>query len=143
VNDDQEHVLRVPGVDLADLSTARAFVRRQLMASVPEDVIRDLELIASELVTNVWAHATRSSVNLGVSVSADRATFTVESVNAASWFAPDVADWTMAPPEQLTGRGLAVVRTVADGVDIDQRGMILVISAHRCLNTASDSTSTV
>jgi anti-sigma regulatory factor (Ser/Thr protein kinase) len=137
MNDDEERVLRVPGVELADLSMARAFVRSQLTPSVPERVVRDLELIASELVTNVWAHAVPASVNLGVSLKDDRVTVTVESANAASWFAPEVADWTMASPEQLTGRGLAVVRAIADGVDIDQRGAILVISAHRCLKPGS------
>ena len=132
MSDDDARVLRVPGVELADLSMARAFVRGQLSHTVPEQVVRDLELIASELVTNVWAHAAPASVNLGVSVSEDRATVIVESANAASWFAPDVADWKMAEPDELTGRGLGVVRAIADGVDIDQRGAMLVISAHRC-----------
>ena len=140
VNDD--HVLRVPGVELADLSMARSFVRSELTPAVPEDVVSDLVLIASELVTNVWAHAAPASVNLGVSVTGDRATVTVESINPAAWFAPDVADWTMAAPEELTGRGLAVVRTIADGVDIDQRGLTLVISAHRCLNAGSGNNAT-
>ena len=131
MNDDQQHVLHVPGVEVADLSLARWFVRRQLEPSVPENVVHDLELVASELVTNACAHAAPASVRVGVGTASGRATVTVEWTSSTPSFLPDVADWTMAAPQELTGRGLAVVRSIADDVEIEQRDGRLVIAAHR------------
>jgi anti-sigma regulatory factor (Ser/Thr protein kinase) len=131
MSDDEVRVLQVPGVEVEDVPMARWFVRHHLSPIVSEDVIRDLELAASELVTNAWAHEACATVAIGISVAGGRATVTVVSTSPATALLPDVAEWTMPAPHEPVGRGLAVVREVADDVEIEQRGASLTISVHR------------
>ena len=141
MSDDAQHVLRVPDVEVADVPVARRFVRRFLTPDVPAEVVSDLELIASELVTNAWAHAAPATVSVGVSVTAGRATVTVESVNSAASLMSDVTEWKMPAPFERGGRGLGIVRELADDIEIEQRGRNLVIAAHRDFNRSAANAS--
>ena len=133
-----EHVLWVPGVESADVPLVRNFVRSRLDRLVPDEVARDLELAASELVTNAWAHASPATVAVGVSVTAERATISVTCTSSSDSLLHDVTEWTMPAPDELEGRGLGIVRATTDGVEIEQRGSSLAISVHRELTLGPD-----
>jgi len=45
----------------------------------------------------------------------------------------------MPAPDARAGRGMAIVREVADDVEIEQRGASLSISVHRDLNRPRES----
>jgi anti-sigma regulatory factor (Ser/Thr protein kinase) len=119
----------VISADLANVSTVRRFVKAVLLGA-PDDVVSDLQLAASELVTNAIEHGHGDEV--AVEVSADRSRFelAVTSTDAAADIAPPV-DW--APPEASAraGRGLGIVGEIADDVDVQRRGSLLTIRVIR------------
>ena len=131
MNDDEVRVLQVPGVEVEDVQMARSFVRRHLSSVLSEDVVRDMELAASELVTNAWAHESCATVAIAIAVGGGRATVTIASTSPPTTLLADVEEWTMPAPNAPAGRGLAIVREVADNVEIEQRGASLAISVHR------------
>lgn len=113
--------------DLAEVGVARRFVRTNL-AGVPEPINADAQLIASELVTNAVEHGTGGPIVFELLCDDDAVAVTVESVGPA----PDVREvssWRVAPVEQITGRGLGIVRSIADRVEVIRRNGHLVITA--------------
>lgn len=110
-------------VDPASAAAARDFTRTMLSASgVPEEVTIDLVLATSELVTNAIEHGDGEQV--GVTVRVDDsgpewvATVTVSSMTDAAL--SDPVSWSIAPPDSASGRGLGIVRAVADTVTIER-----------------------
>ena len=130
VSEDVRGELRVPGIEAADVPVVRRFVR-ECLSDIPDGAARDLELIASELVTNAWTHGTLADVRVSVAVTRDRATVTVVSASQTTPLVAEVTDWTVPEPAQLGGRGLGIVRRLADDIEIDHSGFRLAISAHR------------
>ncbi len=112
---------------LAEVSTARCFVRTNLVG-MPEDVVVDAQLIASELVTNAIEHGVGGPVTVVVQRGVDAVAVAIESVGPA----PDVGavdDWRVADAEEISGRGLGIVRALADEVAVTRSPGRLVITA--------------
>ncbi len=118
---------------------ARMFVRRHISPIASNDVVRDLELAVSELVTNSWAHEACATVAIGISVTGGRATVTITSTSPPTDLLADVEEWTMPAAHARAGRGLAIVRRIADDVEIEQRGASLAISVHRDLDRSREN----
>lgn len=93
---------------------ARQFVVDSL-ADVPDDTVDDLKLVVSELVTNAIEHGMAETVHVGVGRSNDSVRLTVRGGRG---FIPNPAMQRMAPPEQLSGRGLQIVRSLTDDMAI-------------------------
>lgn len=113
--------------DLAEVGTARRFIRANL-ADVPDELNADAQLVASELVTNAVEHGTGGPVVVALRRESESLALTVESVGPA----PEVGavdEWEVAPVEEITGRGLGIVRSIADRVDVSRRDGRLVITA--------------
>ncbi|MEZ5297683.1 MAG: ATP-binding protein [Ilumatobacteraceae bacterium] len=101
----------------------------------PERIVRDAQLVASELVTNALEHGALGGVILDTTVTTEGVTLCITS-HGASERLPDPDDWTLPPASALTGRGLAVTRRLADPVRVakvpgavDDRDLIS-ITAH-------------
>lgn len=113
--------------DLAEVGSARRFIRANLV-DVSVELNADAQLVASELVTNAVEHGAGGPVVIALSRDGASVALTVESVGPA----PDVGavdEWQMAPAEEITGRGLGIVRSIADRVEVIRRNGRLVITA--------------
>lgn len=113
--------------DLAEVGVARRLVRRNL-TDVPDALNADAQLIASELVTNAVEHGNGDRVVLALRRDCDAVALTVESIGPA----PNVLgvdDWEIAPAHHITGRGLGIVRSIADRVEVRRPNGRLVITA--------------
>jgi anti-sigma regulatory factor (Ser/Thr protein kinase) len=97
-------------------------------------VVDDLELVASELITNAIVHprpAPEAVVHVHIEV-ADLVALSVANVGSAGDI-PPVDAWLPAPPGALSGRGLGIVRRLCDEVAVEQRGDLAVVSCRRQL----------
>jgi anti-sigma regulatory factor (Ser/Thr protein kinase) len=106
-----------PGVDAA---TRARRALDELEASVPEPVMRDLELLVSEVVTNAVRHAGASRGDLiGLSVEVGRDRVRVEVADPGPGFEPAPAVPTMF---QESGWGLYLVGQLSDrwGVEVER-----------------------
>lgn len=117
---------------------ARRFVRRTLGDSVPAAVSRDLQLIMSELFTNAVQHGHGGRVKVTVQRSAGLAGVSVDSRGRAPNVGP-IVDWTVAEPPSVTGRGLGVVRELADEVTVERGDDHFVVTARRAIRQTSDA----
>jgi anti-sigma regulatory factor (Ser/Thr protein kinase) len=103
---------------MQNVGAARRFVRAALQDVVPNDVVADLALATSELVTNAFEHGP-SAVVVTTRIDAEQASVSVRS-SATDGLSRDVASWKTAPPERLSGRGLGIVSSVADDVEVQR-----------------------
>lgn len=115
---------------MANVSAARRFVREILEGRVPDAALRDLTLATSELVTNAFEHGPRQPIRLTVHCDDDEASITVVSRGDAARV-PDVESWTTARADRVSGRGLGIVRQVADDIDVTRSGDGVTITVHR------------
>lgn len=113
--------------DLAEVGAARRFVRKSL-ADVPDALNADVQLIASELITNAVEHGTGDRVSFVLRLDDGAVALTVESIGPAP-NVRDVGSWQVAPAAHITGRGLGIVRSIADCVEVSRRDGRLVITA--------------
>lgn len=125
--------------DLANVPVARRFVRRSLLHLVEphgtDDVITDLELASSELVTNAIQHGTGQAV--AVTVACDRERVVLQVTSTGNTDQVDPSDrWQVADPASITGRGLGIVRALADRVSVHHRADELRITVERRLPAA-------
>ncbi|MET0459254.1 MAG: ATP-binding protein [Ilumatobacteraceae bacterium] len=120
-----------PGQVAAARHAVVAFLTEQ---GVPSNIVDDLELLTSELVTNAIIHpdATGDQV-VGVQVDAsDTVVISVSNVGPAAAI-PPVDDWLPAPPLAVSGRGLGIVRRLCDSVSVEQHGDLTIVSCRRRL----------
>ncbi|MEU3540494.1 ATP-binding protein [Streptomyces paromomycinus] len=99
---------------------ARTYAREAVEAAVPgisEDSLADVQLIVSELVTNAYRYGTEPGDRVGVSVDAQPAGARVEVHDPARRRPRPKA----LGQESERGRGLHVVREIADRWGIDDR----------------------
>ncbi|HWL43971.1 MAG TPA: ATP-binding protein [Ilumatobacter sp.] len=120
--------------DSASITIARRFVARTFAGRVPRDVIADLVLVTSELVTNAIEHGygadgERGPVHVAAQVGSASATVSVRSPGDDRLADPD--DWEIPTPEVRTGRGLGIVRRVSDHVEVVRQDDQVEISASR------------
>jgi anti-sigma regulatory factor (Ser/Thr protein kinase) len=114
----------------SQVAHARRFVRQQLGTSVPNDVAADLQLVASELFTNAIEHGLGSVVEVAVESTPE---FVGVSV-ASDGIAPDVgavAGWSVAAADAPSGRGLGIVRALADELIVERADGRFVVTARR------------
>lgn len=116
--------------DFSNVRAARRFVQEVLVATAPEEVVTDLVLATSELVTNAVEHGAAESVHITVRVDGGDASVTVSSTGDVEQLA-DVTAWTIAEPEHRGGRGLGIIRELADRIALDRRGDVVEITVHR------------
>jgi anti-sigma regulatory factor (Ser/Thr protein kinase) len=115
---------------MANVGSARRFVREQLAGHAPAAVVDDLALVTSELVTNAFEHGSPEPVGLRVAVNAGSAAVTVTSRGDGERI-PAVDQWATATSEQLSGRGLGIVRAIADDIDVQRSSGSVTITVHR------------
>jgi anti-sigma regulatory factor (Ser/Thr protein kinase) len=114
--------------------TRHALVAFLVEHGVPSTIVDDLELIASELVTNAIVHPDDGGghpVRVEVETS-DTIVVAVSNVGSAAAI-PPVDEWVPAPPLAVSGRGLGIVRRLSDAVSVEQRGELTVVTCHRRL----------
>lgn len=124
---------------MSNVSAARRFVRTELEGRVPEEAVSDLMLATSELVTNAFEHGSPEPVRLTVRSNRGEASITVVSGGEASRV-PDVDRWTTARVDRVSGRGLGIVREIADDIDVERSAGTLAITVHRRFAPAEPST---
>lgn len=113
--------------DLAQVATARRFVRAAL-DDVSPTVNADAQLIASELVTNAVEHGRGTSVVIELQRRAAEIDVTVESEGPSPGVGA-VEEWRVASVDEITGRGLGIIRNVAKRVAVRRVHGRLVITA--------------
>ena len=122
--------------DTVNVAVARRFVRNALAAcDADEVVVADLELISSELVTNAILHATGDIVDISVSCDGNVVTLSVTSIGNDHQVGPS-RHWRIAEPDSITGRGLGIVRSLADRIEVRHRAGALQIVVERTLSAA-------
>ena len=115
---------------MGNVSAARRFVRNELAGRVPEEAVSDLMLATSELVTNAFEHGSSRPVRLTVRSNTDEASITVVSRGEGDRV-PDVDVWTTAGADRISGRGLGIVREIADDIHVERSGGGVAITVHR------------
>lgn len=115
---------------MANVSAARRFVRKELEGRIPADAVTDLMLATSELVTNAFEHGASQPVRLTVRCNREEASITVVSAGEGSRV-PDVDDWTTAQADRISGRGLGIVREIADDIKVERSDGSVAITVHR------------
>ena len=115
---------------MANVSAARRFVRTELQGRAPEEAVTDLMLATSELVTNAFEHGSQWPVRLTVRSNHNEASITVMSTGDGGRL-PDLSDWTTARVDRVSGRGLGIVREIADDVDVERSDGSVAITVHR------------
>jgi anti-sigma regulatory factor (Ser/Thr protein kinase) len=124
--------------DLTQVANVRRFVRSTLADLVPATVSSDLQLLASELVTNAIEHGASGSVFVEVTADDERAGLAVHSTGPSPGVGP-VDSWAVADAEAITGRGLGIVKAIADVVEMRQSRDALVVTVYRDLLARSDA----
>lgn len=114
---------------LADLALARRFVREQL-SDAPHDVVADFEIIVSELLTNAVEHGPLGPLGIQLERWKSGVSLKVDSPNPGTDLA-GADTWSVADVDQITGRGLGIVRRLADDVSVARSTNSLSITARR------------
>ena len=79
-----------------------------------EQIVGDLELAVSELATNVAQHADTDSIGVVVRCGVDRWTIEVDDADGLE----TLSDTALPGPDALSGRGLFIVQSVMDEVEL-------------------------
>lgn len=116
--------------EMASVRVARRFVQTVLPDAVPVDVASDLTLATSELVTNAVENGSGTAIQVTVRVAEDAASVTVTSTGESVPVAA-VEQWQIADADALSGRGLGIVRAVADEIEVARSGDSLAITLIR------------
>ena len=114
-----------------NVAVARRFVAERLVGVVTDpDVVADMRLAASELVTNAVEHGNSRPVELVLGVDTGVVSLSVTSHSPHDSVAP-VSHWAVAGPSEITGRGLGIVRALVDDVSVSRGGGRLTITLER------------
>lgn len=100
------------------IAHARRFVRHTF-DRCPPDLVADLTLIVSELVTNAVEHGSGEHVVVEAGLTTDQAVLRVESVGPAP-DVPDVACWAVGACSGTNGRGLGIIAQLATTVEVER-----------------------
>jgi anti-sigma regulatory factor (Ser/Thr protein kinase) len=116
-----------------NVAAARRFVAERLDGVSPDSrIVDDFRLATSELVTNAVEHGNHERVIIELAVKPDLVSLSVTSHSPYDHVAP-VCDWSVADADEITGRGLGIVRTLADDVSVSRGGGMLTITIERRL----------
>lgn len=95
----------------------RIAIAEHCAGRVPPEMMADLQLVASELVTNAYEHGARGVVTLDVTLDGDTATLTVTSTGNSSGIGHP-SNWVFPDTPTASGRGLALTRAVSEAVEL-------------------------
>lgn len=112
---------------------ARDFVVGELRRATASDrAVADFELIVSELVTNSVQYGSGAEIVVGVDAVTD-GWYTVSISSGVDGVLPplDPASWMVANAEMRSGRGLGIVRALADDLSVAVSDGRLVIVCRR------------
>jgi len=112
---------------------ARGFVRAELrQMGGTDEVIDDLDLVVSELMANAIQHGNGSDILVAVDGrSAMWFAVTVSNGVAASLPSMDPTKWAVAATERPSGRGLGIIRRLADEIDVAESAGQLHVTCRR------------
>lgn len=113
--------------DVAHVAAVRRFVRHHLPAA-PAALVDDVVLVASELATNGIEHGDGGDVIVEIGEYGRDVVLRVKSPGAS----PDLAspeDWDLTEHDAVSGRGLGIIRSVADEVVVHHTDSHLVTAA--------------
>ncbi|CAB4594938.1 MAG: hypothetical protein F2534_20425 [Actinobacteria bacterium] len=100
---------------------ARRLVRSVLVSQQADpDVVRDFEIVVSELVANAVEHGSGDTIVVGIDVTDGR--FWEVSLGSATTRRRPLGTWrrwSVAGPGARSGRGLGIVRRLMDEVRVD------------------------
>lgn len=114
---DDHLVLRFPAHP-EEIGPARHAVDEYLRArSVPGEIIEDLRLVTSELVTNGVVHGRPGWICVEVDLQRQIIRLRVTNDGPTAKI-PPVSEWRPAPGLALSGRGLGIVRQLVDEVEV-------------------------
>lgn len=107
------------------IGDARDFIRGVLRDdAVAPGIIDDVTLVVSELVTNAVGHGSGGPVTVRIETAPDEVVCVVRSTGGPL---PDPATWRFPGVSGRTGRGLAIVRALADAVEVEVDGSSVVL----------------
>ena len=107
---------RTFAADTAVIGMARRFVRDHVDAAAPHlNAIDDIELAASELVSNAIEHGAGPDFRVAVAIDDSSVVIEVTSGYVGNSL-PQLAQWDPPSAAAISGRGLHLVRTVSDEV---------------------------
>lgn len=107
------------------IGDARDFIRGVLRDdAVAPGIIDDVTLVVSELVTNAVGHGSGGPVTVRIETAPDEVVCVVRSTGGPL---PDPATWRSPGVSGRTGRGLAIVRALADAVEVEVDGSSVVL----------------
>ncbi|HQV56431.1 MAG TPA: ATP-binding protein [Ilumatobacteraceae bacterium] len=110
-----ERSIALPG-QRQSVRQARQFVVDYLTPVADPDIVDDFKLVASELVTNAIEYGAAQRVAVTVACSDGEIRLAVRGGRGTL---PDLETVQMAPPDQLSGRGLSIVRELTDSIHVD------------------------
>ena len=117
-----------------NVAAARRFVVDRLEGlELNAELIDDLRLATSELVTNAVEHGEARPVVVELGVDSDVVSLSVTSHSRGDAIGP-VSDWAVAGAAEVAGRGLGIVRSLADEVAVSRGDGCLTITVARQLN---------
>ncbi|MBA3606111.1 MAG: ATP-binding protein [Acidimicrobiia bacterium] len=118
-----------------DVAMARRAVRSFLIQhGVSMTVAEDVQMIASELVTNAVIHGRPGPIAVELELDAEvRLRVTNDGPAAA---VPSVAEWQVAASSARSGRGLGIVRRLSDDCEVGGDGGRTTITVRRALPDA-------
>lgn len=79
--------------------------------------VYDLQLVASELVTNAFEHGARGVVTLDITLDGESATVTVTSTGNSSGI-KHPSTWSFPETTNSSGRGLALARSMSHAIEL-------------------------
>lgn len=110
------------------IGAARDLVREALAGTGLDDAkVGDLQLVVSELVTNAVVHGNGASIAVELTVAPDQVTCAVVSDGQNL---PEISSWVAPVDGRSSGRGLSIVRALADAVTVEVDGDHVVV---RCM----------
>jgi anti-sigma regulatory factor (Ser/Thr protein kinase) len=126
--------LQIPARE-AEVSHARRHVRSwfESIDDMPADVVDDLVLMTSELLTNAVEHGSGDTVELVLTDDGRASTISMTSFADDEAFTTvgDGSAWTIADAMSRSGRGLGIVRALADDVAVRRERDRLTVTAKR------------
>lgn len=124
---EESSFLTVPAA-ATELASVRRWVRSVLAShDAPDDVVEDVELAVSELATNVVRHTDADTIRMRMQRNGGEWVLDVADAERV----PEPADAELPPPDDPTGRGLYVVSSVMDRVEVVTVDDVTVIRCTR------------